>query len=284
MPRFFCRFLLARPPLLLLFLLAAPSLRALIRDGGIDPSNLGKGDWVYSITDATNKVGGHVSTVTNENSLMLFYKSQGIRYMIIKSATSDQLFNGCYLFPQFTTNLVNSAHANGILIFAYNRSYGSNVVGEIALADYFFQRGADGFVFDAEAEWESFNSWIGTTGPAKAWQLCSTVRSNWPTKFLAHAPFPIISLHNTFPYREFGYWCDAVMPQIYHFSSTGIKGSPSAAINWSDVNWRDWQSKLVGSNSIVNGQMIYWTNSIKPITPLQDVYGPIISGGVICEG
>jgi hypothetical protein len=255
-----------------------------IRDGGIDPWNLGKGDWVYSITDATNRVGGHVSSVTNENSLMLFYKSQGVRYFIIKSATSDKLFNGCYNFPQFTTNLVNIAHANGILIFAYNRSYGSNVVGEIALCDYFFQRGADGFVFDAEAEWESNQSWIGTNGPAKAWQLCSTVRSNWPTKFLAHAPFPIISLHNTFPYKEFGYWCDAIMPQIYHFSSSGIKGSASAAINWSDVNWRNWQQSLLNSNSIVNGQMIYWTNSIKPITPLQDVYGPIIPNGVICEG
>jgi alpha-tubulin suppressor-like RCC1 family protein len=273
------RFLICFTPFFVLI-----SAFGVLRDGGIDPSNMGKGDWVYSMTDATNRLGGHVSSVTNENSLMLYYKSQGIRYMILKSATSDQLFNGCYSFPQFTTNLVNIAHANGILLFAYNRSYGSNVVGEIALADYFFQRGADGFVFDAEAEWESSSSWIGTTGPAKAWQLCSTVRSNWPTKFLAHAPFPIISLHNTFPYKEFGYWCDSVMPQIYHFSSTGIKGSPSAAINWSDVNWKDWQSKLAGSNSLVNGQMIYWTNSIKPITPLQDVYGPIISGGVICEG
>ncbi len=255
-----------------------------IRDGGIDPWNLGKGDWVYSITDATNKVGGHVSSVTNEHSLMLFYKSQGIRYFIIKAATSDQLFNGCYAFPQLTTNLINVAHSNGILAFAYNRSYGANVQGEISIADFYFQRGADGFVFDAEAEWESNQTWIGTNGPAKAWQLCSTVRSNWPTKFLAHAPFPIISLHSSFPYKEFGYWCDAVMPQIYHFSSTGIKKSASAAINWSDVNWRVWQQSLAGSNNIINGQTIYWTNSIKPITPLQDVYGPIIAGGVICEG
>ncbi len=50
-----------------------------IRDGGIDPWNLGKGDWVYSISDATNKVGGRYNSVTNENSLMLFYKQQGIR-------------------------------------------------------------------------------------------------------------------------------------------------------------------------------------------------------------
>src|SRR5437588_8884142 len=90
----------------LAFLLANPAAHGQIRDGGIDPWNLGKGDWIYSMTDATNNLGGHVSSVTNENSLMLFYKSQGIRYMIVKAATSDTLFNGCYSFPQFTTNLV----------------------------------------------------------------------------------------------------------------------------------------------------------------------------------
>src|SRR5689334_25372738 len=84
---------------------------AQIRDGGIDPKNLGKGDWVYSMTDATNKLGGHIGSVTNENSLMLFYKSQGIRYMIVKIGTGATLFNGCYGFPQLTTYLINIAHA-----------------------------------------------------------------------------------------------------------------------------------------------------------------------------
>src|SRR5437870_8666767 len=139
---------------------------AQIRDGGIDPSNLGKGDWIFSIVDATNHLSGHVSSVTNETSLMLYYKSQGIRYIIVKAATSDQLFHGCYSFPQFTSNLVNIAHANDILIFGYNRSYGSNIVGEVAISEYVFHQGADGFVWDAEAEWESSNAWIGTNGPA----------------------------------------------------------------------------------------------------------------------
>src|SRR5437899_2778426 len=119
-----------------------------IRDGGIDPWNLGKGDWIYYTSSATNKLGGNVSTVTNENSLMLFYKSQGVRYVIVKAATSDQLFNGSYSFPQFTTKLVNTAHTNGILIFGYNRTYGSNIVGEISISDFVFNQGADGFVWD----------------------------------------------------------------------------------------------------------------------------------------
>lgn len=261
----------------LVLLIATCPAFGVLRDGGIDPANLGKGDWIYFMNAATNRLEGNVSSVTNEASLMQYYKSQGIRYVIVKAATSASLFNGSYATPQFTTNLVNIAHANGLLIFGYNRSYGSNVAAEVGISDYVFHCGADGFVWDAEAEWETGGGqpWI-TNGPAQAWQLCSTVRSNWPNKFLAHAPFPIIYLHSSFPYKEFGYWCDAVMPQIYHFSAAGIKASPSAAINWSDVNWRTWQNSLASlpaGNS--NGISVHWTNAIKPIIPLQDVYGPL---------
>ena len=248
------------------------SASAQIRDGGIDPANLGKGEWLYYMSSATNQLGGYVSSVTDENSLMLYLKSQGTRYVIVKAATSDQLFNGSYSSPQFTSNLVNAAHANGLWIFGYNRSYGANIPAEIAITDYVFEQGADGFVWDAEAEWESQQTWIGTNGPALAWQLCSAVRSNWPTKFLAHAPFAIVGLHSSFPYKEFGYWSDAVMPQIYHFSATKV---PSAAINWTDVNWTYYQnlwSNLPPEN--INGLAVYWTNALKPVVPVQDVYGP----------
>jgi hypothetical protein len=39
--------------------------------------------------------------------------------------------------------------------------------------------------------------------------------------------------------------------------------------------------RLLTSN--LNGLTVYWTNSIKPIIPLQDVYGNVVSGGIICE-
>jgi len=252
------------------------------RDRGVDPANLGKGDWIYSITDATNKLGGHVSGVTNEASLMQFYRSEGIRYLVVKAATSDQLFRGCYFGPQFTRAFVDTAHTHGLWIFGYNRSYGSNILGEIAIADFVFSQGADGYVWDAEAEWESSSPWIGPNGPAKAWQLCSTVRSNWPTKFLAHAPFPIISYHPTFPYKEFGYWCDAIMPQIYHSGWTGVVASASGGINWSDANWANWHKSLAHSNSLINGINIAWANAIKPLAPVAEVYGP--SSQSLCAG
>src|SRR5437867_2716505 len=166
---------LARLALLLCLLLTVLTAPAQIRDGGIDPWNLGKGDWIYIMGNAISSLGGSLS------ALMSYEKSQGMSYLIIKAGTGDQLYNGTGGSPQFTASVVNAGHTAGLKIFGYNRSYATNTAGEVAIADYVFNQGADGFVWDAEAEWES--SRIGTQGPALATAQCSTVRSHWPNKF-----------------------------------------------------------------------------------------------------
>ena len=263
--------------LLVLFftLIAGSSVRAVIRDGGIDPANLGQGGWLYLLHNATNHLSpNNISAVTNENSMFQYLKGQGLRYVIVKAGTSDQLYTDTTYTatsPVFTSNLVALAHANGLKIFGSNRSYGSNIVREISIATYVFTNGADGFIYDAESEWESGHSYI-TNGPAQAWWLCGTVRSNWPTKFIAHNPYDTLYLHSSFPYKEFGYWCDAVMPQVYHHSAS--QGNAIAAIHWTDVNYRTFQNSLASlpvGNS--NGLIVYWTNAIKPLVLMRDVYG-----------
>ncbi len=234
----------------------APAL-APMREGGVDPANLGQGDWIYIVSDATNRLGGRVPSVTNLPSLMAYEKNQGRRYLIVKAATSDALYPSPAQ-PQFTAALVDSAHAAGLQIFGYNRSYGTNVPGEIAIADHVFRLGADGFVFDAEAEWESSRL---PNNAAAAVQLCGGVRTNWPGKFLAHAPFPIVRYHRTFPYKEFGYYCDVVMPQAY-WKSIGVP--PADLAQWMDAEWRAWQNSLTGQ----------WTNAIKPLVPVGQGWNP----------
>src|SRR5262249_39686953 len=45
----------------------------------------------------------------------------------------------------------------------------------------------------------------------------------------------------------------------------------------------NWQNSLYGlSPTNINGTLVYWTNSIKPLAPIQDVYGP--RGQSPCEG
>src|ERR1051325_4050508 len=231
-----------------------------IRDGGIVPWNLGKGDWIYIMGNAPSQYGGSLA------SLMAYEKNQGMSYLIIKAGTGDQLYNGTGGSPQFTTAVVNAGHAAGLKIFGYNRSYATNTAGEVAIANYVFNQGADGFVWDAEAEWES--SRIGSQGPALAWAQCGMVRTNWPNKFLAQAPSPIISYHGSFPYKEFGYWCDAVTPQDY-WVDIGV--TPSYMVTWMDNEWRNWQNGLSG----------IWLNSIKPLAP--DGQGWNTTGAEITE-
>lgn len=124
-------------------ILFAQNSRAVIRDGGIDSANLGKGDWIYILPNAENQMGGNVPAVTNRTSMMRYFKNQGMQYIIIKSAEGAGLFPSAGA-PQFTANLVNEAHATGLKIFGYNRNRGDDIPGEIAMVDYVFNLGADG--------------------------------------------------------------------------------------------------------------------------------------------
>lgn len=243
--------------------------QARVLDGGVDPANLGKGEWLWQLSNCTNKMKGQEPSVVNIPTMMDFLKGKGIQFIIVKAGTGSTNFPSASN-KQFNAGLVNAAHAVGIKIFGYTRSWGKDIAGESALADYVFNCGADGFVLDAEAEWESNQPWIGANGPTLAWQLCGMIKTNWPNKFLGHAPFPIISGHSSFPYKEFGYWCDAVMPQVYwHYWNK----TATAGVNWMDSEWRPFQNGLTGM----------WTNAIKPLAPIGDSDRPTQDAAGIAE-
>ena len=248
--------------LIFLFTHVAP---AKVLDNGVDPENLGTGDWIYVLSAATRGLGGNVSSVTDVPSLMKFYREQGISFVAVKAGTGATDFPKEN--PQFTKELVEAAHAEGIKIFGYTRSDGKDVPGEIALARKIYNLGADGFIIDAEAEWEAAQ--LGDKGPELAIQLCEGIKREFPNKFLGHAPFPVISRHATFPYKEFGYYCDAVMPQNY-WKSIGV--SSKRMVDWMDEEWHQWQNSLTGR----------WKKAIKPIAPIGQGWDPaenkIVSG------
>lgn len=244
-----------------------------IRDGGINPASLGKGDWIYFVRDATNRLGGSVLSVINLPTLMAYYKSVGMQYIIVKAGTGSTNFNGGGSSPQFNSNLVYHAHAAGLLIFAYTRSYDDDVPGEINMAASCFALGADGWVIDAEAEWESGASQAGTNGPTRATQYGQGLRALFPNKFIAHAPFPIISFHSSFPYKEFGLFCDTVMPQAYWRSIyDDDPNAVSIMVARMDAEYRNWQNSLTG----------IYTNAIKPLAPIAQAWSP--SATVITTG
>jgi Immunoglobulin domain/Immunoglobulin I-set domain len=161
-------------------------------------------------------------------------------------------------WAQFSPTLIAQAHAAGLKIFGWAYVYGNkfnNVQGEINTALTCLDKGADGFIIDAEVEYEAAGQ------PAAAAQYCQGIRARYPNTFLAHAPFPYISLHSAFPYNVFGYYCDAVMPQDY-WDAIGV--TPTKMITDMDNQWTTWQNGLTGTNRL----------AIKPIVPLAETYSP----------
>jgi hypothetical protein len=244
--------------LIILSLACLSPVQGQIRDGGVDPRNLGKGEWIYILANAVNHLGGPVPAVSNLSSLMIYQKNQGVQYLIIKAGDGATKFptDGN---PQLTSDVVNAAHAAGVKIFGYNRSFGTNIPGELSISDYVFNQGADGFVIDAESEWESLNLPNNTVAASN---LCTAIRASWPNKFLAHSPYAYISSHSSFPYKEFGYYCDVAMPQDYwvEFGET-----PTYTALRMNTNWLNWQNSLTGK----------WTNSIKPLVPVGQGFSSI---------
>ncbi len=225
-------------------------------DNGVDPWNLQKGDWVYVLSTATNKLGGNVTSVTNVQSLMNYEKSQGMNFIVIKHGEGSTNFPSAGS-PQFTASVVNAAHTAGLKIFGYTRSYGVNINGEIQVATNALNLGADGYIIDAEVEWE------GLSGAAtKATNLLQGIKNVFPNRFLAHSPFMYVSLHSSFPYKQFGLFCDAVMPQDY-WHEFGI--SSTACVADMDTEWNNFHASLTGS----------WTNAIKPIAPIGQAWNGV---------
>ena len=225
------------------------TLPAQIRDGGIDPRNVGRGSWIYILSTAINGLGGNVPSVNSLSNLMTYLKNQGLQYVIVKAAQADTVFTVSGNV-QFTPAVVEAGHAAGLKVFGYIYTTGANVPGETSMADYIFQQGADGLIYDAEVEWET----VGGSAAARsalAVQLCSTVRSNWPNKFVGLSTWPYRALHANLPYKEFAYYCDVIMPQAYWIE---LGDTPTACVTRVNSEWTSWKNGLTG----------IWTNAIKP--------------------
>ena len=217
-----------------------------LRDNGVDPANLGKGDWIWEMPQTETQLG-----VTTVQGVIDYETGLGMQWITVKCG------DGGSTWSQFNSDLVTRAHTAGLKIFGWGYAYGNNVAGEISVATNALGLGADGFIIDAEIEYETNANRV-----AAATQYCQGIRSVFPNRFLAHAPFPYISYHAQFPYIQFGTYCDAVMPQDY-WGAIGI--TPTQMVSDMNSQWITWQNSLTGAN----------TNAIKPLAPLGQSYAPV---------
>ncbi|HZQ47400.1 MAG TPA: hypothetical protein VFC07_10340, partial [Verrucomicrobiae bacterium] len=78
---------------------------------------------------------------------------------------------------------------------------------------------------------------------------------------LSHSPYPVPSYNTSFPYIEFGRYCDVVMPQDYwydQFASSGGK-TPQAMADLMNSDWNYWQGVWQGEGD---------GSSVKPLAPI----------------
>ncbi len=227
------------------------SVPTAVLDHGVNAADLGKGDWIWQVPTCISALG-----VGSVQGLIDYQKSRGMQWITVKCG------DGGNIWSQFNTDLITRAHAAGLKIFGWAYVYGNNVQGEINVALNALALGADGFIIDAEGEYEALanNSLVASN-------YCAAIKAAYPNRFLAHAPFPIISSHSRFPYIMFGKFCDAVMPQTYWADIGGVNGTNYAVTMVARMNteWRNWQNSLTGAN----------TNAIKPIVPIGQGYNSV---------
>ncbi len=231
----------------------APSRPRQMLYSGVDPTNLGKGDWIWQIPACQTALG-----VNSVQGIIDYEVARGMKWITVKCG------DGSSIWTQFNADLITRAHNAGLKIFGWAYVYGNSVQGEINVALNALNLGADGFIIDAETEYE-----VLANNSAAAAQYCQGIRAAYPDRFLAHAPYPIISSHSGFPYITFGRYCDAVMPQAYW---KDIGNTPTFMVTRMNSEWRTWQNSLTGAD----------TNAIKPIIPIGQGYASV--NGAIAAG
>ena len=173
---------------------------------GVDPNNLGQGDWIWEMPSCETALG-----VSTAQAVIDYEAGRGMQWVTVKAG------DGTSEWSQWNSTVIKEAHAKGLKIFAWVYVYGnytnttsgiySSEAAELNVAKWALSVGGDGLIIDAESEYEGQGAAAST--------YASGIKAAYPTLFLAYAPFPYISYHSTFPYVQFGRNCDAVMPQAY---------------------------------------------------------------------
>ena len=160
-------------------------------------------------------------------------KRCGVTWVAVKAGESRS--NG-----QVTRKLVDAFRAEGIECAAWWYSLPSTTYAQIALVrDLVNNQGVRHLICDAEIEWESQHDADGNVVAhdwrATARDFASKLRQAvGPDTYLADAPWPIVSAHPGWPWKEFGAVLDARMDQCYWMLAKQPFGHFAAR---ADSNW-----------------------------------------------
>lgn len=162
----------------------------------------GKGMWIWQIP---NCEGGSASKIAS-----LAY-SGGFSHVLIKIANATKAYNyNKTTGEDYIPAVVSALRAKGIGVWGWHYVYGYEPAGEAAIAISQIKKyGMDGYVIDAESEYES------KTMTTAASTYMTALRKGLPSKPIALCSFRWPTYHPNFPWTTFLNKCDYNMPQVY---------------------------------------------------------------------
>ncbi len=238
----------------------------------------GQGMWIWYVSQSD---GGSLAAIVAQAH------AAGVSTVFVKSSDGSTNY-----WSQFSPELVQQLHANGLHVCAWQYVYGTSPAGEASLGAKAVASGADCLVIDAEAEYE------GRYGSAQTYiaDLRAKIGGAYP---LGLASFPYVGYHTSFPYSVFlgpngaqfnapqMYWKDIgtsvdtvyantyIANRVYgrpiyplgqtynHPSSAELVRFREEALDYgaSGISWWDWQETPAAA----------WTALATPLSPLTSV-------------
>lgn len=189
----------------------------------------GQGMWIWYVSQSD---GGNLASIVAQAH------AAGVTTLYIKGSDGSSNY-----WSQFSPELVQTLHANGLKVCAWQYVYGTNPAGEASLGDEAVANGADCLVIDAESEYE------GKYGAAQAYiaDLRAKIGATYP---LGLASFPYVYYHTSFPYSVF-------------------LGPEGAQFNAPQMYWKD-----IGNSVDTTYANTFISNRVygRPIFPLGQTY------------
>jgi hypothetical protein len=198
----------------------------------------GQGMWIWYLSQSN---GGSIPAIIAQAH------AAGVSTVFVKSSDGSSNY-----WSQFSSQLVQELHANGLKVCGWQYVYGTNPKGEASLGAEAAANGADCLVIDAEAEYE------GRYASAQTYidELRAKVGPSFP---VALASFPYVSYHSSEPYSVF-------------------LGPGGAQYNAPQMYWKD-----IGVSVDTIYANTYIANRIygRPIFPLGQTYGGVSSSDLL---
>lgn len=146
-------------------------------------------------------------------------------------------------------DMIKQAHDAGLAILTWNYSKPTTWAAEVHHIYSLYEEGVDGHIIYAEAEWEGFGKDADSF-------LASLRRKIGASKFLGYSTFAHYNFHGTFPYGQFGRYCDAAFPRLY----------------WTEQNQPMAQTADLMDKGMADMARAY-NDAVKPIYPIGSAVG-----------